>query len=144
MGNKYDFFTEKELACRCGKCGLGQDQMSPTFMQRLIILRTTTGIPMPLTSAVRCCLWNNKVSSTGFIGPHVMCSVDWEEMRGPLGHAVDIKLWGAAFYKVLKATFSLGFTGIGIQQKGPYRKRFLHLDDLPVEKGRPRPWVWSY
>jgi hypothetical protein len=36
----------------------------------------------------------------------------------------------------------MGFSGIGVSQKGD--SRFIHLDDLEDSNERPRPWVWSY
>jgi hypothetical protein len=33
-----------------------------------------------------------------------------------------------------------GFTGFGIQQKGPHAKRFIHLDD---DSAPDRPMIWS-
>jgi hypothetical protein len=36
----------------------------------------------------------------------------------------------------------MGFTGIGIAQKG--EGRYVHLDDLPSVEGQPRPTLWSY
>jgi len=43
---------------------------------------------------------------------------------------------------VLREALILGFTGIGINQKGT--GRFLHLDLLPNLLLHPRPTVWSY
>jgi zinc D-Ala-D-Ala carboxypeptidase len=39
----------------------------------------------------------------------------------------------------LRLAFKLGFTGIGVQQKGS--GRFIHLDTM---EGGTRPTVWSY
>jgi hypothetical protein len=35
-------------------------------------------------------------------------------------------------------------TGIGVAQRGPHDKRFIHLDDLKNSEQNPRPWIWSY
>ena len=37
----------------------------------------------------------------------------------------------------------MGMTGIGVAQRGPIERRFIHLDDMSGED-HPRPWVWSY
>jgi hypothetical protein len=38
----------------------------------------------------------------------------------------------------------LGFTGIGIKQKGPGLSRFVHLDMILPAGRHPRPRLWSY
>ena len=141
--NRYEFFSADELRCRCG-CGLGQDNMDPKFMGKLIVLRRETGIVMPVTSAARCWMHNQAVSNTGPSGPHV--PVCLALIDGPLCHAVDVRIAGQDAYRLIEAAFDLrlGFTGIGISQSGPMKKRFLHFDDLPVLAGCPRPRVWSY
>lgn len=137
MGDKFEFFSENELKCRCGKCGLGQDDMDIPFMEKLINLRRITRIPMKITSAVRCPTWNNKQSSTGFQGPHT-------PLMGK-GHAVDINVWGINAYTLLQAALERNlFTGIGLKQVGPYPGRFIHLDDLEETFDINRPWIWTY
>lgn len=58
------------------------------------------------------------------------------------GMAADIALQGADAHRLLQLALELGFTGIGVQQKGS--GRFLHLDTLPNSLATPRPTVWSY
>jgi uncharacterized protein YcbK (DUF882 family) len=55
------------------------------------------------------------------------------------GCACDVGVEGQDAYQLLKLAFELGFTGIGVQQKGS--SRFIHLDTLEQP---PRPNVWSY
>jgi hypothetical protein len=50
--------------------------------------------------------------------------------------AVDLGVQGAEAVAVLRLALGLGFTGIGVQQKGA--GRFLHLDL------RREPTIWSY
>ena len=45
-------------------------------------------------------------------------------------------------YNLLKIAFTVGFTGIGVNQKGG--ARFLHLDTIDNSPNRPRPTIWSY
>ena len=56
------------------------------------------------------------------------------------GTAVDIAVSGSRALAVLSGALGLGFTGIGVKQKGPHAKRFIHLDRAPSQ----RPMLWSY
>lgn len=123
----YRYFTDDELRC---KCGCGQQRMQPDFMRKMDELRAKVGFPLPLTSAYRCSNYNAKVSSTGPNGPHTS------------GRAVDIAVDRKQAYILLYEAMLMGFTGIGIQQKG--NGRFIHLDDLTEPVHRPRPTIWSY
>lgn len=103
--------------------------MSPDFMAKLVALRVFLDFPFPLSSAFRCPEHNNRVSSTGFDGPHTT------------GRSVDIAVSGNQAYEILANAPRFGFTGIGVHQRGG--NRFIHLDDLQAPDF-PRPWVWSY
>jgi zinc D-Ala-D-Ala carboxypeptidase len=105
--------------------------MKQEFLTKLQELRDVYNAPMILSSAYRCGNHNNTVSSSGYNGPHTT------------GRAVDILVSGKNAHKLVGLAFSLGFTGIGLSQKGEHRKRFIHLDDLWEGKG-PRPWIWTY
>lgn len=145
----YKYFSKKELACRCGKCGLGQEQMSPRFMEKLEYLRSYTGITMPVTSAVRCIKHNNKVSKAKNTLPHTLIDLSGVDNGIAMCHAVDINMYGGDLDIVLEGVYymrSLGFnfTGIGLNQKGPYNQRFIHLDDLSYSQHRKRNWIWTY
>lgn len=118
------YFTDKELQC---KCGCGQNYMNTSFMYALDVLRERYGKPIVLSSAYRCPEYNDKVSSTGRTGPHTT------------GKAVDIVCRGTDAYEIMHLAFEIGFSGIGVSQKGD--SRFLHLDMLDHDL---RPWVWSY
>lgn len=62
-----------------------------------------------------------------------------------LGCGVDIPVYGKKALRILELAPKYGFTGIGINQKGPHDKRFIHLDSLPSDNGfAPRPWIWTY
>lgn len=121
-------FSIEELKCK--HCGA--HILIPEFMDKLQALRTEYGKPMKITSAYRCSAHNNAVSSTGVHGPHTT------------GEAVDIACSGADAYKLVSLAIKHGFTGIGVAQKGPHEKRFIHLDTLPNAVGQPRPTVWTY
>lgn len=128
MADRFRFFTEDELACKCG-CGRGEADMDPVFMDRVVRFRGIIGQPLPLISAFRCPVHNVRVSRTGPDGPHTT------------GQAADIRAFGKFAWKVLDTAVKLEFTGIGIHQRGPHGQRFIHIDDLD---GPLRPWIWSY
>lgn len=120
-------FTREELACKhCGRMRIPQSSID-----RLQRVRDRMGTPLRVNSADRCPDHNDAVSATGRDGPHTKA-------------AFDIGISGAAAYKLVGIAMQEGFTGIGVQQKGPHDKRFIHLDDLPNEDGQPRPTFWSY
>ena len=119
-------FTAKELACKCG-CGMLPAQ---DFMCKIEELRIRCGFPLPISSGARCPEHNARVSATGKTGPHTT------------GRAIDLAVDREKAYIVLCIALVMGFTGIGVQQKGT--GRFIHLDDLPAKEGQPRPTVWGY
>lgn len=122
---RWDNFTPQEFACSC--CGVVQ--VDEGFMDKLQALRTATSVPMPISSGFRCPDYNDHISSTGREGPHTT------------GHACDISLAGESAFVVL--TMAEDFKGIGLKQHGPWKGRFIHLDDL--ENGEhPRPRIWTY
>lgn len=124
MTRRWPNFTEAELSCH----GTGECKMNDEFMDRLQALRDAFGVPMRISSAYRSPAYNAQVSSTGTDGPHTT------------GRAVDVLISGPQAVRLVGLALGLGFTGIGVSQKGPHEKRFVHLDDL--ETGRPT--MWSY
>jgi uncharacterized protein YcbK (DUF882 family) len=100
-----------------------------SFLDKLEDLRTAYNKPIIVTSGYRCPLHNASVSKTGTSGPHT---------KG----AVDIAVSGTNAHDLLQHAMTIGFTGVGISQRGNHKTRFIHLDDLPV--GELRPWIWSY
>lgn len=120
-------FTQEELACKhCGRMYIPQ-----ASIDRLQRVRNKFGRPMRVTSGDRCPDYNEQVSTTGRAGPHTKA-------------AFDIAVSGPEAYLLVAIALQEGFTGIGVQQKGPHEKRFIHLDDLPDEANQPRPTIWSY
>lgn len=122
MNWPWPHFTKFEMACKC----CGEVNMDPGFMDKLESLRSAVGFGLAVNSGYRCSKHNLETSDTGTSGPHTT------------GKAVDLDVNRAQAFLVLKAALALGFTGIGVSQKGP--SRFLHLDTL--EDGRPT--IWSY
>ena len=121
----YKYFTVDELKCQhCGK-----HNMDDKFMVKIESLRHELGFPFTVTSAYRCPdhpIEARKASP----GAHAS------------GRAIDIACQGDKAHKLLQAALRMGLSGIGVNQKGS--GRFIHLDDLENDSGRPRPWVWSY
>ena len=118
----YANFSKKEFDCT--HCG--ENQMTPEFMSKLQALRMKYGKPMRITSGYRC-------------PEHPIEAKKAKPGAHSSGCACDVGVEGQDAYQLLKLAFQLGFTGIGVQQKG--NGRFIHLDILDQP---PRPNVWSY
>jgi len=125
----WQYFPISDLVCRCG---CGRWEMDHDFMPKIVGLRRTLGFPFIVSSAYRCPEYNARVSHSGMDGPHTT------------GRAMDIKLHGDRVHALLRLAGDMGMTGIGLSQKGDWAARFVHLDDLSYDVGRPRPWVWTY
>lgn len=117
------FNPATEWACK----GDGTILIVPEFMDRLEQLRTRCGFPLPITSGYRSPAYNAVVSSTGDDGPHTT------------GKAADIRVEGVHAFTLISIALQMGFTGLGIQQKGPRDSRYIHLDDA-----HDVPALWSY
>ena len=127
-----EYFKRSEFACHCGECDSTGDEMNMEFIFALDQLRERQGTAMIITSGYRCPEYNDRISTTGRNGPHTT------------GRAADISVSGErAFHLILQCNLGGWMKGIGINQKGPHNKRFIHLDDLE-EPDHPRPRVWTY
>lgn len=123
--SKYPNFSKAEFTCK----HTGRNEMQDTFMEKLQALRTAYGKPMTITSGFR-----DK--------SHPAERMKSRSGAHSTGRAADIAVAYSDAYKVLHLALAAGFTGIGIQQKG--QGRFIHLDDLSIDDGFPRPTLWSY
>jgi len=124
MGDLTKNFSRHEFECPC----CGECEMDPEFMDVLQKLRDGlgTGFGPVKGGGYRCETYNG-----GKTGSHSE------------GKAIDPNLSKHLYHKTLKAAFSLGFTGIGIKNKGG--KYQLHLDTArEIPSVRPRPYVWTY
>jgi zinc D-Ala-D-Ala carboxypeptidase len=120
--NRFPNFKAAEFNCsHCGK-----NEMKPEFMAKLQALRTQYGKPMRVTSGYRCPQHPIEARKAA-PGAHAS------------GCAADIGIEGRDAHRLLSLAMSIGFNGIGVQQKGS--GRFLHLDTL---EGPTRPTIWSY
>jgi zinc D-Ala-D-Ala carboxypeptidase len=121
-------FRPEEFACHhCGELVIETE-----FMHRLADLRRAFDRPMLITSGYRCPEHNVAVSSTGPKGPHTT------------GRVVDVGIYGPDAFDLVVLAPQHGMTGIGVNQKGDFSKRFVHLDDIRGSLQHPRPRVWSY
>lgn len=119
-----NYFTEDELSCPC----CGENKFNPETLVKFNMLREACGFALPMTSGYRCPAYNE---AKGYTQTH------------STGQAGDLQVHRTQAYLVLLEAFKLGFTGIGIAQKGDSSTRFIHLDDLSPEE-HPRPTIWSY
>ena len=120
--NKYPNFSAKEFdSSHCGK-----NEMRADFMERLQALRNAYGRPMRITSGYRC-------------QEHPIEAKKAKPGSHASGCACDVGIDGPDAHQLLSIALQLGFTGIGVQQKGS--GRFIHLDTLTSGL---RPTVWSY
>ena len=105
--------------------------MNQSFIDRLNNLREAYGKPMTISSGYR--------DST-----HPVEAMKKDPKGGAhvSGEAADILIERGNAFKLLSLAFLIGFTGIGVNQKGG--ARFLHLDTLENSPTRPRPTIWSY
>lgn len=121
----YPNFREVEFRCRhTGTCN-----MHPDFMARLQKLREVMNRPLVITSGYR----------------HPTHPVEARKLASgahTMGRAVDIAAQGPFAIRLIAEAVNLGFTGIGVSQKGI--TRFIHLDDLTANDQFPRPTIWSY
>ena len=120
--SKYPNFSEDEFRCsHTGKC-----EIEPAFMDKMQSLRTKYGKAMTITSGYR----------------HETHPIEARKERAGMhtkGIAADIACNGQEAYHIMKLAFDLGFTGIGVAQKG--HSRFIHLD---IFTKPPRANIWSY
>tara|TARA_R100001509_G_scaffold157290_1_gene121271 strand:+ start:166 stop:543 length:378 start_codon:yes stop_codon:yes gene_type:complete len=120
------YFKESEFVCS----HTGNVAMQQPFLDQLNVLRETFGKPLRITSGYRDSTHPIEAKKKNGGGAHTT------------GKAVDIAVAREDAYKLLIIALNMGFTGIGVAQKG--NSRFLHLDTLTDSSDRPRPTIWSY
>ena len=119
------YFSSEEM--KCSHTGL--EKMDARFMEMLTELRVAYAKPLVVTSAYR----------------DITNPIEARKSKGgahTTGKAVDLAVDRNEAYEVLKLALDIGFTGIGVAQKGS--GRFLHLDICEPEDGMIRPTIWSY
>ena len=124
-------FQSNEVACHCG---CGEDEMDSGFMRMLQELRDQAGFAFRINSAMRCEKHNSEVSS-------------YKKKAGihTFGKAVDIAVGHIGTTQTLlliKQAQALGFTGLGLNLRGPRKGRFIHIDSRGSDFSPPA--VWTY
>ncbi len=119
------YFKESEFVCS----HTGDVAMQQPFLDQLNVLRETYGKPLRITSGYR----------------HPTHPIEAKKKTPgahTTGQAVDLAVSRGDAYNLLVIALNMGFTGIGIAQKG--NGRFIHLDTLTASSAHPRPTIWSY
>lgn len=119
------YFTSEEMSCS----HTGLEKMDAKFMEMLTELRVAYAKPLRVTSAYR-------------DATHPIEAKKDKPGAHSTGKAADIGVDRGEAYEVLKLALEIGFTGIGVAQKGS--GRFLHLDICDASDGMIRPTIWSY
>jgi zinc D-Ala-D-Ala carboxypeptidase len=120
----FDPATDSKMTC---SCGCGRMDLKDSFMQKMVRIREKVGVALFVTSGSRCPDHNNKVSSTGYWGPHTT------------GRAIDVAAASSRIrFLLIKAALEEGITRIGIG------KTFLHFDDLTKADGFDEDVIWHY
>jgi len=127
MSINSEYFTEKELRCK----GTGECNMDDNFMLKLEELRKKYNTPMIITSGYRHPAHNVAIGGSRY-SAHIK------------GRAVDVQVVGKDALRLVRLALECGMTGIGVAQRGPHEKRFIHIDDLENSQQSPRHWIWSY
>ena len=118
-------YTANEMACRCG-CGIAETD--PEFMLMLQELWDQMQGPLRVSSGRRCDHHNDRVST----------AKNKKNGVHTLGQASDILISGERAMLLFEKARQIGFSGIGLSQRGPHQDRFVHLDT------KPRKALWSY
>lgn len=121
------YFTEEEMRCK----GTGECNMDEEFMRKLIRLREDYGKPMIVSSGYRDISYNTVIGGARN-SAHIY------------GKAVDILCHSNNAFTLTRLAMMHGFTGIGVSQRGPVEKRFIHIDIMENSGETPRPTIWSY
>lgn len=117
----YPNFPPEEMACK----ETGELNMHPDFMKKLQHLRSVFGKPMRVSSGYRSPRHSIEAAKAS---PGEHCT----------GRAADIAIQGADALRLVQLALQMGFTRIGVQQKGA--GRFIHLGDSPEFPST----IWSY
>jgi zinc D-Ala-D-Ala carboxypeptidase len=123
----WNYFSVDELKCK----GTDECEMDEGFMEKLEALRHEFNEPMIVSSGYRSIGYNTTIGGAAN-SPHLY------------GKAVDVVISGKSAYRLMKLAIQHDFTGIGVSQRGPHEKRFLHIDTMENSDTHPRPWIWSY
>lgn len=127
-GWRWPHFSPWEMRCK----GTGGVKLYIPFMDFLEDLRADCGFALPVSSGYRSPWHNNRVSKSGFRGPHTT------------GKAGDVQCHTQKAYWVQRHAHARGATGVGSRQTGKFSARFIHVDIVRQNPHIPRPMVWGY
>ena len=120
-------FSREELECSfSGECEIEEDAL-----EKLQALRDEWGKPIRLSSAYRSA--ENPRERTKKTGPGYHHGVN-----GNGGQAFDVLIAGEDVPPFIALAIKHGFKGIGVNQKGEWNQRFIHIDT------RDKFACWSY
>lgn len=125
-------FGRKEFACReTGEC-----EMQEAAVRCFQDLRTSYNRPLTVSSGFRSVahpIEMAKIDNGGRPGTHNS------------GFAADFAVAGEDAIELLRLALNdPRVTGVGIDQRGPWNSRFLHIDTLPEGGDIARPAIWTY
>lgn len=119
--DEIEFFKKEEFNCSHS----GKNKMQHEFMQRLDALRKMINRPLVISSGFRDISHPIEAKKTK-AGMHTS------------GMACDILASHQHALDIISFALKLGFKGIGVQQKGDYSSRFIHIDLRETQT------LWSY
>ena len=120
-------FAKSELECSfSGECEIEEDAI-----QKLEALREEWGKPMRLSSAYRSAQHPRERTKPNGPGHH-------HGLNGNGGQAFDVLIAGEDVLPFIALAIKHGFRGIGVNQKGEWNQRFIHIDT------RQKFACWSY
>ena len=93
--------------------------MDGEFIRMLQTLRDEMQGPLKFSSGFRCEDQIQMVFTTGRNGPHTLAKASY------------ILISGERAMVLFEKARQIGFSGIGLSQKGIHASRFVHLDTLP-------------
>ena len=128
MGNMTKNFSREEFTCQCG---CAANNISPTLVDMLQLVRDYIGTGITITSGIRCAQHNAIVG--GVVGSaHVPVDIG----AGLYGHGVDIKVSTSQYrYKLTPTLYKAGFRRIGIGDG------FIHVD---IDTRKPQDVEFAY
>ena len=128
MGDLSENFSKLEIMC---PCSCGADKISSVLIEKLQKVRNIIGLPIIITSGVRCEFYNASIKAS-------MNSSHIPDGYG-IGNAVDIACTTSKYRYELIQVAQKFFNRIGIS--GGVYGGFVHLD---VDRSKVQEVMWLY
>jgi len=129
MGDLSKNFSKLGIMC---PCGCGANKISSVLIEKLQKVRNIIGLPIIITSGVRCEFYNASLKNSSINSSHIPDSYG-------LGQAVDISCTTSKYRYELVQVVQKFFNRIGIS--GGSYGGFVHLD---VDKEKVQEVMWVY